>query len=293
MSAQQITVLSVGGTGESRLTDRRTHVTGLLASVVADLDDRFVGRWVPYPASYGPIAFGGLSFRHSVELGVRHLRRAIESTPGPMVLIGYSQGATVVREVLGSIAEGTVDGSGLVAVGLVSDPQQPVGVVPGCRGRGVAGVGPAVPRSVPIRWIGISTDMICNASEDSLVRDLADLTRWMSFRTPAVWVRKLWMLLLSNSFQNATRTHLRPSQWVRDVRRLRIAADEAAGYLPKSLRWRGFELSNPSGGRHVAYASEAYSGESTGCQVLAHWLSTQADRRGVELFTPPSWHRVA
>nr|WP_314143552.1 PE-PPE domain-containing protein [uncultured Rhodococcus sp.] len=277
MNQEKVTVLAVGGTGESHPSDHRTRVTGLLSCVVGRLDDRFVGRWVGYPASYGPIALGGLCFRHSADLGVRRLRRALESTTGPVALIGYSQGATVVREVLGLVHDGTIDGSRIVAAGLISDPQQPVGAVDGCTGRGVAGAGPALPESIPVRWIGLASDMICNASDDSLIRDVADLTRWMSFRTPKTWLRELWNLLRSNSFQNATRTRIRPSQWAKDVRRLRTAAAELGGYLPQSLRWRRFEWSNPGGGRHIAYAREDYEDGLTGCQVLARWLGEQAD----------------
>ncbi|MDJ0410227.1 PE-PPE domain-containing protein [Rhodococcoides fascians] len=279
MNQEQVTVLAVGGTGESRPADHRTRVTGLLSCVVGALDDRFVGRWVGYPASYGPVAFGGLSYRHSTELGVRRLRRAIENTTGPLALIGYSQGATVVREVLGLVHDGIVDGSRIVAAGLVSDPQQPAGAVPGCTGRGVAGSGPALPESIPTHWIALASDMICNASDDSLVRDIADLTRWMSFRTPKTWLRELWLLVRSNSFQNATRTRLRPAQWAKDVRRLRTAATEVAGYLPTSLGWRRWVWTNSGGGRHIAYASEPYADGLTGCQVLARWLGEQEDER--------------
>ncbi|KZF00339.1 MULTISPECIES: PE-PPE domain-containing protein [unclassified Rhodococcus (in: high G+C Gram-positive bacteria)] len=279
MSQETVTVLAVGGTGESHPSDHRTRVTGLLACVTRELDDRFVGRWIGYPASYGPVALGGLCFRHSADIGVRRLRRTLESTAGPIALIGYSQGATVVREVLGLVHDGTIDGSRIVAAGLVSDPQQPVGAVDGCTGRGVAGAGPALPESIPVQWIGLKSDMICNASDDSLIRDVADLTRWMSFRTPKIWLRELLNLLRSNSFQNATRTRLRPSQWAKDVRRLRTAAAELGGYLPQSMRWRRFEWSNPGGGRHIAYAREDYADGLTGCQVLARWLGEQADLR--------------
>ncbi|OZC97625.1 PE-PPE domain-containing protein [Rhodococcus sp. 06-235-1A] len=293
MNQDQVTVLAVGGTGESHPSDHRTRVTGLLACVVGELDDRFIGRWVGYPASYGPVALGGLCFRHSADIGVRRLRRAVESTTGPIALVGYSQGATVVREVLGLIRDGKIDGTRVVAAGLISDPQQPAGAVPGCSGRGVAGTGPAVPESIPVKWIGFTSDMICNASDDSLIRDIADLTRWMSFRTPKIWLTELWKLVRSNSFQNATRTRLRPSQWVKDVRRLRTAAAEVAGYLPQSMRWHRFEWANPGGGRHIAYAREPYDGDRTGCQVLACWLTEQVDRREDALSPALPQRRVA
>ena len=100
----QVTVLAVGGTGESHPDDHRRHVSGLLRDVTDALDDRFVPRWVGYPASYGPVAAGGLSYRQSTEVGVRRLIDAMEDAPGPVMLIGYSQGCTVIREVLGQIA---------------------------------------------------------------------------------------------------------------------------------------------------------------------------------------------
>ncbi|MFC7448515.1 cutinase family protein [Rhodococcus daqingensis] len=272
-----ITVLAVGGTGESHPDDRRTEVSGLLREVTDALDGRFVARWVGYPASYGPVAVGGLSYRQSTEVGVRRVIEAVAEAGGPVMLIGYSQGCTVIREVLGHVAAGRLAADAIAAVGLISDPEQPEGAVPGCRGHGVAGSGPAIPDSIPVLWVGHPDDMICNASDDSFVRDVADLTRWMSLRDPCSWLRKLWELLRNNSFQNATKTRLGFRQWRTDLRRLRTALLEVLGYLPPRLAWRGVRLSNPRGGRHVAYASEPLdAGGLTGCQVLAQWIQVQA-----------------
>ena len=273
----QVTVLAVGGTGESHPDDHRRHVSGLLRDVTDALDDRFVSRWVGYPASYGPVAAGGLSYRQSTEVGVRRLIDAMEDAPGPVMLIGYSQGCTVIREVLGQIASGALRADNLSAVGLVSDPEQPAGVVPGCRGRGVAGDGAPIPDSVPVQWIAHPDDMICNASEDSYVRDIADLTRWMSFRALRTWLAQTWELIRNNSFQNATKTRVSPRQWRTDLRRLRTAAIEVLGYLPPRLAWRGVRVVNARGGRHVAYASEPLDASGlTGCQILAQWLQVRA-----------------
>lgn len=275
-----VTVLAVGGTGESHPDDHRTHVTGLLRGVADALDDRFVCRWVGYPASYGPVAAGGLSYRHSTEVGVRRLITEIEAAEGPLMLIGYSQGCTVIREVLGRVAASRMQLPDVIAVGLISDPEQPEGVVRGCHGRGVAGTGPAVPSSIPMHWIADPRDMICNASDDSYVRDIADLTRWMSLRTRRTWLRELWKLLRSNGFQNAAKTRLTPGQWRRDLRRMRTALYEILGYLPKRLVVRGVRVGNPRGGRHVSYASEPLdAGGRTGCEVLAQWMQVQATYR--------------
>ncbi|MFC4605589.1 PE-PPE domain-containing protein [Rhodococcus kronopolitis] len=273
----RITVLAVGGTGESRPDDRRTEVSGLLREVTAALDGRFDARWVGYPASYGPVAVGGLSYPRSTEVGAARLLDAIERADGPVMLIGYSQGCSVIREVLGRIADGRVGGGSVLAAGLVSDPQQPDGAVPGCRGRGVAGRGPAVPDRVPVLWIGHPEDVICNASDDSLVRDVADLTRWMSLRDPRTWLIRTWKMLRHNSFQNATKTRVSPRQWRTDLRRLRTAGREVLGYLPARLTWRGVQVANRRGGRHVGYAVEPLdAGGLTGCQVLAQWIQVQA-----------------
>lgn len=279
-----MTVLAVGGTGESHPDDHRTVVTGLLGHVTANLDERFTSRWVGYPASYGPVSVGGLSYRQSTQSGVRRLIAKIAGVDGPVALIGYSQGASVIRELLGLMARGTVSLPKVVAAGLVSDPQQPAGAVDGCDGSGVAGDGPEVPSSVEIMWIAHPSDMICNASDDSLIRDIADITRWMSFRTPKHWLQQVWALLRCNGFQNAAKTRLSPRQWIRDARRLRVASRELAGYLPRTLVWRRYRVANPSGDRHIAYATEPLDDSGlTGCQILAQWLQVQATFRGYEL----------
>lgn len=272
-----VTVLAVGGTGESYPQDRRTRVSGLLRAVTDGLDDRFESRWVGYPASYGPVAAGGLSYRHSTLVGVRKLTEAVSGTAGPVMLIGYSQGCTVIREILGDAAVGRTDLRNVTAVGLISDPEQPGDVAPGCDGHGVAGTGPPLPDSIPVHWIADPRDMICNASDDSFVRDLADLTEWMSLRGQQVWRRELWRLLRRNSFQNAAKTCLSPRQWRRDTRRIRTAAHEVLGYLPPRLTWRGVGVRNPRGGRHIAYASEPFDASGlTGCDILTQWLQVQA-----------------
>ncbi|PVX66926.1 UNVERIFIED_ORG: PE-PPE domain-containing protein [Nocardia globerula] len=268
----EVTVFAVGGTGESYDGDTRTHVVGLLSAVTRELDDRFDAKWVSYPASYGPVADGGSSFRRSTEMGARALLAALAEVRGPVMLIGYSQGCSVIRAALPE-----ANGSNIIGIGLISDPQQPVGVLPGCDGYGVAGDGPEIPSWIPAKWIGHPQDLICNASDDSYIRDIADLTGWMSFTQARVWANKVWELLRSNTFQNAQKTRFSPSQWRKDLRRLRTAFLEVLGYLPSLVSWRRFQIRNPRGGRHVSYASEAFDASGrTGCQVLADWMTAQA-----------------
>ncbi|WP_020107229.1 PE-PPE domain-containing protein [Nocardia sp. 348MFTsu5.1] len=268
-----VTVLVVGGTGESYAGDTRQRVGGLLAEVTGRLDERFDCQWVGYPASYGPVPdLAGMSYLDSVRAGVANLRDRLVATPGPVMLIGYSQGAVVIRNLLADRKSSRA----VVAVGFVADPHQPPGVVAGCDGFGLAGEGPAIPTDVPVMWIADPADVICNASRDSLLRDFADLTAAMSIRDVRGWFRNLWQVLRGNDFQNATRTSISPRQWRQDVRRLRIVMAEIAGYLPRKLMWRGLQIVNRSGGRHTAYDAEPLAGGTlSGCEVLAQWLQVQ------------------
>lgn len=272
----EVTVLAVGGTGESHVGDDGTRVRGLLSAVTDELDSRFDSRWVAYPASYGPVADGGLSFRHSTAMGVKALTAEIAQTDGPVMLIGYSQGCTVIRSALP-----TLNRANIIGVGLISDPQQPAGVIEGCEGHGVAGDGPDIQPRIPVKWIGHPQDMICNASDDSYIRDIADLTRWMSFSQARVWAGKVWELLRSNAFQNAQKTRFSPKQWRTDLRRIRTAFLEVLGYLPTKLNLNRFQLKNPRGGRHISYAIEPLDDSGlTGCELLASWMKVHASGVG-------------
>lgn len=272
----EVTVLAVGGTGESHVGDHGARVRGLLSAVTDELDSRFDSRWVAYPASYGPVADGGLSFRHSTAMGVKALTAEIAQTDGPVMLIGYSQGCTVIRSALP-----TLNRANIIGVGLISDPQQPAGVIEGCEGHGVAYDGPEIQPWIPVKWIGHPQDMICNASDDSYIRDIADLTRWMSFSQARVWAGKVWELLRSNAFQNAQKTRFSPKQWRTDLRRIRTAFLEVLGYLPTKLNLNRFQLKNPRGGRHISYAIEPLDESGlTGCELLASWMKVHASGVG-------------
>ncbi|RPA58286.1 PE-PPE domain-containing protein [Gordonia oryzae] len=280
-----VTVLVVGGTGESYDGDTRTEVTGLLSGVTDALDDRFDTRWVGYPASYGPAPhLSGISYADSVAAGERALAAALHAVVGPVMMIGYSQGAVVIRRLLADLdARADIRALSRVgAVGFVADPHQPPGVVAGCDGWGVAGPGPAIPERIPVWWVGAPEDMICNASRDSFVRDIADLTETLALATPRRWLSQTWKMVRSNSFQNAGATSLRPAQWLRDVERLGLAWREVRGYLPGVISWRGMVIRNRVGGRHTAYHEEPYRRNSvtdpltTGCEALAQWMQVQA-----------------
>ncbi|WP_051198655.1 PE-PPE domain-containing protein [Gordonia shandongensis] len=283
--SRHITVLAVGGTGESSTTDTRTEVSGLLRAVTDRLDERFDARWVPYPAAYGPAAErGGMSYTDSVSTGVVALHRAVRAVHGPVMLVGYSQGAAVIRTFLAHpVFSALVDR--IAAVGLVADPHQPPGVIAGCDGWGVAGPGAAIPDGLPVYWIGAPGDVICNASDDSLIRDVADLTDTLSLRRLRRWATDAAAKVMSRRMQNAEVTRFSPRQWRRDVTRLRTAAREVRGYLPAEILLGTRVIRNRTGGRHDSYASEPYryapltDPTTTGCETLAHWMQLQATMR--------------
>ncbi|MGO3327829.1 PE-PPE domain-containing protein [Gordonia sp. (in: high G+C Gram-positive bacteria)] len=277
-----ITVLAVGGTGESHPGDDRTEVTGMLAAVTRVLDHRFTSRWVGYPSAYGPTAGrDGMAYVDSVACGVAALARAVRAADGPVMLIGYSQGAAVIRIFLAHPASSTLVGR-VLAVGFVADPHQPPGVVEGCTGWGVAGPGAEVPGAVPACWVGVPDDVICNASDDSLIRDVADLTDSLSALHVRRWIADMWAAVLSRRMQNAQRTSVTPRQWRRDAHRLRAAFREVRGYLPSTIGVGGWRLTNVGGGRHVSYDGEPYrhapltDPDLTGCQMLAQWMQVEA-----------------
>ncbi|MEE4022658.1 PE-PPE domain-containing protein [Gordonia sp. PKS22-38] len=280
----RVTLFAVGGTGESYAGDERSEVAGLLRAVTTHLDERFTCRWVGYPASYGPAPrLVGMSYRDSLEIGTRELRRRLREVDGPIALIGYSQGAVVIRDTLTELSDaGDPIVDRVLAVGLVADPHQPPGAVTGCAGWGVAGPGRPMPARVPTYWVGAPDDMICNATADSFVRDIADLTAALAFGGIGRWVSQLWTVLRTNSFQNASRTSPGFEQVRRDLGRMRTAMREIAGYLPGTLRWHSVAVRNPRGGRHTSYAREPYrrapvtDPDTTGCQALARWLQVQA-----------------
>ncbi|MFI5783133.1 PE-PPE domain-containing protein [Nocardia sp. NPDC051570] len=264
----QITVLAVGGTGESSPGDTRTEVSGMLLGVTRNLSDRFTSRWVGYPAEYGPVGngSGGASFRDSVRAGVANLAQTAAATTGPIVLLGYSQGCTVVREFLATPRVAEV--LGVVAAGFVADPQMPPGAAygkPQQSGWGIAGKGGDVP--VPAWWIANDRDPIPNASPDSLLRDLADLTEFMTANDPIGWAAAVVGRLLKNNWQNGwgAKNPLNPFDVLRAKRRVETALAEAFAYLPR------VPLLNDAGGQHTSYGIEPYVslGSGAGCEVLA------------------------
>lgn len=294
-SFSPVTTMFVGGTGESFAGDQRTTPTGLLATVADALDGRFDCRWIGYPASYGPAPRrDGMSFTQSVAIGVDTLRAAIAGSTGPLTLVGYSQGAVVIRTALHQMwIEEDPALSRIVAAGFVADPHQPPSAVAGCTGWGVAGPGPQLPPRLPVRWVGAADDVICNADADSLVRDIADLTATISLTRLGDWLRSTWHVVRTNAFQNAGQTAVKPSQWRRDIGRLWAAWHAVRCYLPSTIVVGGLVIRNAIGGRHTSYRAEPYRSRSvtdpvsTGCEVIASWLQVQVTFAGIDGLDEP------
>lgn len=142
------------------------------------LDPRKVKfTYVNYPADFGPATgMGDLSYEESKAIGAAALDRAVEASPHLVVVGGYSQGAGVAvkyaRDILPKRPRHQV-----LAVATLGDPHTPVH-----HGRsGIAGA-LHVPRPRFTEWA--PGDPIADLPLGSPLRTVADLTGWMSVRTP-------------------------------------------------------------------------------------------------------------
>lgn len=247
-----ITVICVPGTFEET---GGAQVTGMLSFVTGQLAARFVCQQAKYPAAYGlPVSEGV-----SVQAGVTNVVEMIRRAPNPVMLLGYSQGAQVVRMVLADVAAGLHPDLQVVAAGLIADPWREPGVANGPQvvrsalaGWGVAGPGSELPENVPVFEIARPGDVICDADGDSPLRAVADWTQWMSVTDPVAWwsavqaelKRRKWQQVRVN-WRNPVATWLQFSRASRDV----------AGYLS---------------GAHTCYAYEQMPGAGvTYCSYLA------------------------
>lgn len=273
MPATPTTVLAIGGTSESRAGDTRTAVTGLLAGVTSRLPQgRFGSRWVGYPADYGLAT----SYRESVRVGADNATAVGAGVGGPLALLGYSQGATVVRELLRRHAAGIGPRLDIRGAGLIADPEMPRGAAYGKEelpGWGVAGAGPEVPRAsrMPVWWIANERDPIPCASPNSLLRDVADLTEYMSLTDAAQWGTRMLDRIRARNWQNGygapqpvTLAGLRAAK-----RRADAAVSEVLAYLPP------LPVVNPAGGQHSSYGVAPYLPGSrvSGCEVMARLIT--------------------
>lgn len=269
---RRVTVLSVGGTSESSPGDNRVEVptSSLAHYVTRGLDRKYFTDpiWVGYPADYG---MNGMSYADSVKVGRQNLVASIVSNmignDNLFILQGFSQGATVVREVLGDIdagiypgMQGRVIGGANVASPVRREDALAVAGAPLVSGYGIGGEAPQL-KNLFLFDLAAVGDPICGLRRGARLRDIADLTNYMQFQQPEIWVRDMVQDFTSGRMQNVDMSFLERMavlpQLVSDVRR----------YLPYD------RFTNPGGGRHTCYAFEKVRGDDTYCDVLTGALN--------------------
>ncbi|MFC3963519.1 PE-PPE domain-containing protein [Nocardia jiangsuensis] len=174
----KVTVLLLGGTWNPRGDAIGSGFAGNLDA------ERFVTRIVEYPADYGGI----VPYADSVAAGEAALIAAIRSTPGDLVLAGYSQGAAVAGNVAAAIGRNELDVPAVLACALVADPLRPQGmsIGPDPGGYGISGQR-FVPR-VPTFWAAAPGDPITALPAGNPLRTIADLSAYFSLSsTGAAW----------------------------------------------------------------------------------------------------------
>lgn len=189
-----ITVLLVPGTNEHR-TNPDLLTGGMLARVWREIRRNRLARVVRYPADYGL----EVSYALSVAAGEAALERAIAESEGPVVLLGYSQGAAVAGNVAARLR--TVDGGGrVVGVGLISDPARhprqyrPLPLQPegyGCTGQRLIDERQVTAYGTYLKvWqLAAQGDPICCLPEGNPLRSIADLTDRMALGDFGGWWR--------------------------------------------------------------------------------------------------------
>lgn len=196
----------------------RSPVSEALRLAVDGARVRF--RYVDYPAAYGP-ATGqwDVSIAESVDQGVHALADAVRATPNLAMVGGYSQGAMAAvdfaRDVLPHDRSLEV-----LAVAALGNPYQPVHV-----GRGGIAGQLSVPRTLLSYYV--PGDPIADLPIGSPLRSIADVTEWMSIRSPEAswlwWQRSVFDRAIDAKYQ----AWWQPWRW----RDLASSVDYVNGYL--------------------------------------------------------------
>ncbi|MGP3708475.1 cutinase family protein [Gordonia paraffinivorans] len=181
-------------------------------------DPRIRFEYVNYAADYGPATGpGDVAYAESVAHGVTQLERAVERTPYPAVVAGYSQGAAVAVHFARNRlpARRQLD---VRAVATMGDPHTPQH-----DGRsGIAGALTVPRRRLTVWAVG---DPIADLPLGSPLRTVADLSDWMSVRS--LEAGREWAL------RSAAKVPSRLQQWWNPLRwqDLVSAVDYARNYL--------------------------------------------------------------
>lgn len=196
-------VIMVPGTSELHAADHRP--LGMLKKLAELLPkDKFDCWALDYPASYGIIPFPlSPSFDKSVKLGVDNLVRRIREATNPVILCGFSQGATVISKLLEAIARNEYRGLGIVGVMMIANPTRAQGhtVDPRCEGYGVSGEHGPWPIWIPVWEIAHPNDMITNLRPGSIIRTFGDLSSSFSLSDPIAWAVDVGKKIAERSLQ--------------------------------------------------------------------------------------------
>lgn len=195
----------------------RTSVSEALQLAVDGRDIHF--RYIDYPASYGPATgIWDVSIAESVELGKRAIVDAVRATANLVMVGGYSQGCLAAVDFARDILphDPTLE---VLAVACLGNPYQPVHV-----GRGGIAGSLSVPR--PLLSVYAPGDPIADLPLGSPLRSIADMTEWMSVRSPeamGLWWRDVLFKAIDAKYQ----AWWAPWRW----RDLASTVDYVNGYL--------------------------------------------------------------
>lgn len=163
--------------------------------------------YVSYPGMFGP-ATGAhhMSAAESIEAGARTMAAAVHASRYPAIVGGYSQGAMVAyrfaRDILPKRPE--LDVRAVAAMGNPHEPSHR-------GGRGGIAERVALPRPLISEWA--PGDPIADLEENALLREVWDLTRWMSVRDFPSAVR--WANSLSDNVIESAAGDDGPDEWWR------------------------------------------------------------------------------
>lgn len=176
-------------------------------------------RYVDYPGKFGPATgLNDMSFAESVQVGVDALTGAVRDDPNPVVVACYSQGATAAMRFARDVLPRRPD-LDVRAVAALGNPHQSVH-----SGRsGIAG-----PMSIPRPLLSVyaAGDPIADLPLGSPLRSIADLSQWMSIRSPEA--QKRWAAeMLATALEQRAQAWWAPWRWAD----LASAAQYADNYL--------------------------------------------------------------
>ncbi|GAB4588681.1 PE-PPE domain-containing protein [Nocardia sp. IFM 10818] len=211
-----IDVLIMGGTWNP-------NGDGVTEAFARALDPgKFRASYVPYPADYGQRT----TYADSVAAGKAALLRAIDDSPYPVIVAGYSQGAGIAGDFAAEIGRGQHPQLDVRAAALIADPARPEGVsiTPDPGGFGISGQRhiPGIPAFHVAAW----NDPITSLSPGSPLRTVADLSAYWNISNPEGflrWGQETFNAVVAGRLQRWWNpAHL--WDWT-------IAAREARGYL--------------------------------------------------------------